>query len=260
MLGIIESGQKIVGSGLVMHFDAGQIRSYTGSGAIWRDISGNNLSASLAQSWSFIPASGGYMNFTHSAAQTEAGFSHIAKSQNSALFDGLTASLTLIGWTQPVGEQIMGARMFGFGDSQPFMYEIRGGENVGGVNVGRYVGVYYQAPAGTYVNEYSALTLTGSEGWTQVGFVKSGSQVRHIKNGVTQSTALAGFTLSGNGLFLTSSNVPFTIGGYGNTSGTPSNDGRYRGNHAIVMVYNRALTNEEIKSNYDAVKSRFGKT
>ena len=39
MIGILDSNQKIVTSGLVLNLDAAQLRSYPGSGTIWSDLS-----------------------------------------------------------------------------------------------------------------------------------------------------------------------------------------------------------------------------
>ena len=55
------SGAEIVNNGLVLHLDAGNNRSYPGSGTTWYDLSGLNNNGTLGASTTFD--SSGYMNF-----------------------------------------------------------------------------------------------------------------------------------------------------------------------------------------------------
>ena len=60
--GIIDSNQKIVTNGLVLHLDAAQRRSYSGTGTNWRDlISGVN--ATLTNGAVFNSSNGGNVSF-----------------------------------------------------------------------------------------------------------------------------------------------------------------------------------------------------
>lgn len=49
--------------GLVMHLDAGNYESYSGSGTIWSDLSGNNLEATLFNGVTYTTDAGGAMSF-----------------------------------------------------------------------------------------------------------------------------------------------------------------------------------------------------
>ena len=76
MIGIIDGGQKIVGNGLVMHLDAAQSRSYSGSGTIWRDLSGENRTGSLLNGLEtgFTLENGGGFRFDGSNDRWQASF------------------------------------------------------------------------------------------------------------------------------------------------------------------------------------------
>jgi hypothetical protein len=61
--GILDSNQKIVASGLRLNIDAGQLRSYGGSGTTWTDLSGNGFNATLNNGPVFNSSLGGYFAF-----------------------------------------------------------------------------------------------------------------------------------------------------------------------------------------------------
>ena len=54
---------RIVTDGLVLCLDAGDIKSYSGSGATWNDRSGNESDATLYNSPTFTTNNGGSLNF-----------------------------------------------------------------------------------------------------------------------------------------------------------------------------------------------------
>jgi hypothetical protein len=57
------NGPKIVTDGLVLALDAGNTKSYAGSGTVWRDLSGNNNSGSLTNGPTFDSGNGGSIVF-----------------------------------------------------------------------------------------------------------------------------------------------------------------------------------------------------
>jgi hypothetical protein len=59
-------GANIVTNGLVLSLDAANVKSYPGSGATWRDLSGNNNSGSLINGPTFSSANNGILSFNGS--------------------------------------------------------------------------------------------------------------------------------------------------------------------------------------------------
>jgi hypothetical protein len=59
-------GANIVTDGLVLSLDAANVKSYPGSGATWRDLSGNNNSGSLINGPAFSSANNGILSFNGS--------------------------------------------------------------------------------------------------------------------------------------------------------------------------------------------------
>jgi hypothetical protein len=56
-------GSNIVKNGLVLALDAANIKSYPGSGTVWRDLSGSNISGSLVNGPTFSSANNGVIVF-----------------------------------------------------------------------------------------------------------------------------------------------------------------------------------------------------
>ena len=63
MNGIIDSNQKIVTNGLVLHLDASQLRSYPTTGTTWTDLSGSGNNATLINSPTYSTLGGGSILF-----------------------------------------------------------------------------------------------------------------------------------------------------------------------------------------------------
>ena len=58
---------RIVTDGLVLALDAGNTKSYPGSGTTWTDLSGNGHNITLGSSVSFVSSFGGVLNFSENA-------------------------------------------------------------------------------------------------------------------------------------------------------------------------------------------------
>ena len=56
-------GPRIVTNGLVLCLDAGNNKSYPGSGTVWNDLSGNNFNGILTNGPTYSPSSGGGIVF-----------------------------------------------------------------------------------------------------------------------------------------------------------------------------------------------------
>ena len=63
----ISYNPRIVTDGLVLALDAGNPKSYPGSGTTWTDLSGNGHNITLGSSVSFVSSFGGVLNFAEDA-------------------------------------------------------------------------------------------------------------------------------------------------------------------------------------------------
>jgi hypothetical protein len=222
---------KIVTDGLVLSLDAGNVKSYPGSGTVWTDKSGFNNNGTLINGPTFNSDGGGSIVFD--------GTNDYVVVPESSSVDITTNTITFGGWCYPtisnayqhiivknVGEQPN--RQYGMwlsqnGTSQIYR-SLKGVVSQGNVNLS---------------------TPWAVNAWNHVMIVYNGSTIKIYLNGVEVSSENA----SGN-ITHTNSNV--------NIGGEPNQNYFFNGRIASSQIYNRALSAQEVLQNYNATKSRFG--
>jgi len=230
MIGIIDSNQKIVTNGLVLHLDAAQLRSYPGTGNTWFDISGNgrNYTFGSGISWN----SAGYFNcngtgvFTGPASNTF-GFSTTVEHYIEAFVQVTSAT----------GNIFFDWQATTVNDSRAIFSHFY-------YNNGR---TYYDV-AGC-CNADQRIDYPNDSAWTtgirQIAYRtrKDATPNRQIfKNTVSQVDSGANSTATVTWNNTTNARIAHL----------------WNGRLYTFMVYNRALSDAERIQNYDAVKSRFG--
>ena len=223
----VAAGPDIVEDGLVLALDAGNIRSYPGSGSSWNDISGNSNNGTLTNGPTFSSADGGsilldgtndYVNGVHNSQLDTTG------SMTGACWFKLTD--TASDWVRVLGKGDSTNRTFGLWyntGSNTFLYQRYGSSNS---NVST-----------------TSFTIALNTWWNIVGTSSGSSHILYL-NGEAVSSGSTGSTFY-------SSTDPYAIGYAGIHS-------YHQGNVANCKIYNRALTSAEVKQNYNAIKSRFG--
>jgi hypothetical protein len=242
---------SIVMNGLVLALDAGNTKSYPGSGTTWTDLSGNgnnftlvnpsyysyssSNSGSIAFTRTLPPTAedGGYATLNTSGILTAANYLHNnhttevwfkSNDRNSTNYNGTETVSVIATYT--------GFHNMWYYDASSYYYVIWG--RTSGVN-----------------NVYSlSFSDTSSGVWTQLVAVRSGTTLTLYKNGVSQTS---GTITSG-------------------TEGTPSNNviriaaANYGGdyswhanlNFASLKMYTRALSAEQVSQNFNATRGRYG--
>ena len=216
-------------SGLVLHLDAGNPASYSGSGTAWNDLSGNGSHVTLNNT-TYSSSNGGNIVYNGTSSYTDF---------NANI--GNTNAVTVEMWVKTNSLNAPNGSMF-FGFLQ---YDVwTSGGNIG-----------YNTSAGDQYGVYSSkadyLGITG--GWRQLVFVMNAGSKANNKiyvNGESQSmTQIAGVFGMANANFNS---------GSGRISGW-----RYDANWKMNMqlasfkIYNRELTQQEIANNYNTSKTRF---
>ena len=217
-------------SGLVLHLDAGNPSSYSGSGATWNDLSGNVSHVSLT-STTYNSANGGSIVFNGTSSY--ANFNANIGSANAVTVDMWVKTNSL--------NAPNGSMYFGFGQ-----YDVwtKGG------NIG----------FNTFGGDLFGLTSTrvqnlGIEGaWKHLVFVMNVGSTSNNKiyvNGINQTSLTQVF--SG----LNSANANFNSGA-GKISGWRNDSSWLMNlNVASFKLYNRELSQQEITNNFNASKQRF---
>ena len=219
---------ELITDGLVLNLDAGDPRSYPGSGTTWTDLSGYAQNGTLTNGPTYSNANGGSLVFT------KAGLKYSESTASAFSITGANAKFTLEAWAKNTTDGnyntvlSIGTRyaQIGFGISGTFMYGSNGG-----------AGNNLIFPAGHTVGNWYHLVMT---------FEGLGDNIAKF---YVNGSLLTSGNIGNDGSTTTTS---IRIGAFA-TSGTEFLDG----NVAVARVYNRALSAAEVAQNYDALKVRY---
>ena len=217
------NGPKIVTDGLVLCLDAGNSKSYPGSGTAWVDISRNGQNGTLN-------------NATYSSAD---GGSIVFNGTNSFVqCTGTTvvSAATFLVWINRNGDQ---------GQYDAVLFTRSGSST--GLNFfsSNQIGYHWNNNGSTY-NWSSGLTIPNLQWCLWALSVTPTSATAYLcqRSGITSAVN----TLSHPSVTITNMQI-------GQDSGVA---GRlFSGNIAVAQIYNRALSRAEIIQNYNATKGRF---
>lgn len=221
------SGPSLVSDNLVLHLDAGDSASYSGTGTTWYDLSGNgnNLSVDPAQTTSpiFQTTNGGMFSFD--------GVNDVIDAGN--IMPGGDFSISF--WYNTdysIGEN---SALFGVGTN---------GQNntllfYTNTNYGTAYSQIRVYGLGSELMKGSSIDNTG---WRFVSFIRQGSTYKiYLEQTLDNSATRSGSTSS-----------LLHIGNFNGISRS------LKGDLAFVSLYSKALSGAELSQNFDATKDRFG--
>lgn len=225
--------QSIVRDGLQLHLDAGDNKSWTGTGT-WNDLTLNGLNATLVNNPTFVAAPGA---FNLSAASLQ-----YFTIPNSTLLDGQFFSIEV--WIKTNNT------------NQNGFYFSKGEVNTQYALFQESTSLKSRINNGvTWVDTISVTTSSfmNTTSWYQVVHTHTSAIQRLYIN---SSLIATGTTVA---------NVPTTTGGqsigaYGGVAGAGGRGYYFDGSIAIVRIYNRVITSREVIKNYNFHKARFGLT
>lgn len=213
-------------NGALLYVDAGNTASYPGSGSTWTGLSNNSHNVTLVGSPTYSSSNGGYLTFNGTGSQ----YGDTVESKFNTTYTGKTV--------------IVAVRMTGF---TPGTFRCMFGTNGSPRNFNTYM---YSPSSGVYQLHYSAgsgggfsnnLSFTTNQ-WAVFAVTHTtGGLVTYYQNGVavgTNSITFAQYASNG-GEFI----------GLG--------DNYWYGDIAMCAVYGRALTSDEIKQDFNSLKSRY---
>jgi hypothetical protein len=225
----IARGPKIVTSGLVLALDAADKLSYPGTGTTWRDLSGNNNTATLTNGPTFSAANMGSIVFDGTN-------DYVIDSSTVNIPTG-NSSRTIQMWIYPKTDTCPLAQL-GIGGNQIYIMSFYNSAGTlylftDGINVANNI-------------SFSGTNLPTLNTWNHMTFGNSGQNWFYYLNGISKLSGTWSVTLNTVG-------QKYVIGNRDDVSVNPTN-----GNISQTLIYNRALTATEILQNYNATKSRFG--
>ena len=216
----INYNPRIVTDGLVLALDAGNIKSYPGSGTTWGDLSGNGNVGIMTNGPVYSSMNGGTIVFDGNNDNVSIGTNGFSFGSSPGTLSawaksaGLSFSRTIFSYGNA---ETNGARFLGIGQNNFYFSGYGSSISASGLSYDSWfnlVGVYDGTNASMYVN----------------GALVAGPTDRSSWNTVASNAGIG-------------KNV--------------SNNEYWSGSIAQVSVYNRALSAAEIQQNYNALKSRY---
>ena len=229
---------KIITDGLILCLDAGNSKSYPGSGTAWTDLSGNGNTGTLVNTPTYNTS--GYFNFDYTQSE------NVTFSNTSSLQFLNRLPYTLEAWVYPTRNPGVN-NWTGIFDRESNPGSGRDGYNLyflGSATTDTFF-TTERFVAGT--NSSTSVTLNQSvsvNAWQHIVATYDGTTLTLYRNGSSVGTPV---TTTEN---ITNTSKSLTLGVRG---------GQYfGGNISNSKIYNRALTAAEIQQNFNATRSRFG--
>jgi hypothetical protein len=228
-------GPRIVTDGLVLHLDAGNRKSYPGSGTSWNDLSGNGNTGTLVNGVGFDGDNLGSLSFDGvndrvDISPNDFNFSQFSVNMWFKTNNITTDYLRLIHKADTTGS----TNGFLVASSQ---------------TDGKLVFVYQPNYNTGEILKKSTNFITTSTWYNITMTYNSTSGLKIYFNSIEDAGEIPTFPEVGWG---SNTGNLFSVGS--RAGGTQ----QYNGNIAQASIYNRALTAQEIQQNYNALKGRFG--
>lgn len=216
-------GASIVRNGLVFYVDAANSKSYSGSGNMWIDLSGNANNGTLTNGPTFSSSNGGYIVFDGNDDYIPFTTSVNAKTV-----------LAFVRYTTDAG-----------GDYVVYGLDANGADNFLGINANK---ISLFATETADVNNFTMFgnTTLQQNTWYQIGCTIDGPTAKIYLNGVQDNSTTRAYTIG-------SWNTAPVLGRRGSIS-----QRYFPGNISTVQVYNSVLTSQQIQQNFNAIRGRYG--
>lgn len=236
---------KIVTDGLILYLDAANTRSYV-SGTAWLDLSGNNFDGSLINGPVFSSNNGGYI-------RCDGTNDYIEVIDNSKLDFG-SNNFSVEYWfrklqTTTSYDNSWGVNKWNTGGSDPGTNEWTLAIGNGSSGVGNQYALSVEVGSTRYSTGTSSEQLSLNVWYQIVGIRNGGSLQTYINGELKQNVSPIGFS---------SSSVINNVGRNLRISNSAQNANYTRVDNAIIRVYNKALSSDEVLRNYNSQKLRFG--
>lgn len=219
---VVYGGPDIVTDGLVLHLDAGNTKSYPGSGSVWYDLSGNNNNGTLTNGAVYDTEGRGSIYFdkvNDEVISTNSSSVQITTGTIGAFFKATNQNTGVHGiiakqnaWGLFVWGNILRTYDWGTPATRSTSYTV-------GDNQWHYAAMSFTETIGSPSNN-AIIYLDGNPILT--------TTVKHSNHNVTVQIGEANAAQ------------------------------HFGGNIAQAFVYNRVLSPDEIKQNYNTLKGRFG--
>ena len=221
------TGAPVVDGSLLLWLDAAQTTSYPGTGTTWTDLSGKGNNGTLTSGPTFSSADGGSIVFDGTDDYVITGFIDIISGNN----------ITVEVWVNCGSSQNQYANILDFNHS-----------NLGFViqQDSTTLNTFYFAYHNGIGYEVTPTITLPTNTWCQLVFVKSGTSTIGYLNSVNTISYTGSANIASTVLNLA---LGRWLGGGGRV---------FNGKISNTKLYNRALTADEITTNFNALRNRYG--
>jgi len=242
-------GPRIVRNGLVLHLDAAQRTSYSGSGATWYDLSGNRNNGIINSGEFVANTNGGYLRNLNN----ESNFFYVTVANSVSINNA--CNVTTGGWTI---EEIIWTNSVTYPEADA------GGYEASGAYVAGVTGFDWNHGTQNTSFRFGQSSNSGGSYEDDNSFAVNAPynslNAWRVRTMIWNRGANTN-SLYINGTFINSVSTP-------NTAGTSVYDGdgirfgelygwKHYGRRASIKLYNRVLSASEILQNFNTTKGRF---
>ena len=244
---------RTVTDGLVLSLDAGNTKSYSGSGTSWTDLSGNSNNGTLTNGPAFSSDNGGSISIDGNS-ETKG----ITLPSVSTIMGDGTGNWTIEFWYMTPSFTVSP----GASTTIPLISNINWYNSANGsfwitVKANRAIkGVFNHDSSNSNNFEVESTTIISTNIWYHFAFVKQGDTIRLYVNGIQEDTVAAS-DLSSSGFYAGGNTL--AIGRWQTYQTNSPTTSRYGiGNFSSVRIYkDKGLTASEVLQNYNALKGRY---
>jgi len=229
-------GPNLVTNGLVLSLDAGNTKSYPGSGTTWLDKSGYGNNGTLTNGPTFSSDNGGSLVFDGTNDFVSIPIQNLDRPCTFSMWvnlSSLTGYQTFFG--QDTSQSILRGR---------FYFQKPGGTAEGFILNKVNFSIVLSGGGVVPVNSNNVIVTNI---WYNYTAVLTTTTISLYENGILQNT------VNDSNTFLTPNTTITLNAGYYNNSIADYINGK----SSSFLIYNRALSSQEILQNYNATKSRF---
>ena len=226
------AGPNGIVDGLVLALDAGNTKSYPGSGTTWTDLSGNSNTGTLTNGPTYSSDNGGYLNFDGTDDYVNCGDKETFKISSQLTLEAFFNINSYNIWSGIIGKSNTAKGVYVMHLS-PSAQRVRFSYNSGNPWTVNVIDGNYALTTNQWV--HSVITYDG----TNVNFYINGALDKTQNIGSITFDTGAGFAVS--------------LG-----QDPPGSNEFFNGRIAKATIYNRALTAAEVAQNYNALKGRYG--
>jgi hypothetical protein len=233
----VAGGPNLIKNGLVLELDAGNIKSYQSGSTTWFDKSGNRNNGTLINGPTFNTGSLGSIVF-------DGVDDYVGGSSSVALSNNFTVQIAIKPDTLTSGNYCtISSYQQLYGSDLGWYIGI---DNRPSLSVGNTVFISIGTDSSFLYSAQNALITNNINNYI-VSFVCTGGLLSLYVNGIQTS----GLVVNNIARTVNYSGTDFFIG---RSTGSQ----RYKGSWYNYLLYNRALSQQEVLQNYNATKGRFG--